>query len=91
MLRFVGESPSVMVDLSGCEDVEVCDLALNAEMNLNATQGISATNATRLNIHDVTIRNLGDADSFGPHGILFSGRNPSRENGVIPGHTDCLG
>jgi PKD domain/Right handed beta helix region len=82
VLHFVGQSPSAMLDLSDCEDAEVSHLTLDAALNTSATQGVYATNARRLNIHHVTIRNLGGADSFGPHGILFSGQNPTREKGV---------
>ena len=82
VLKFVGSAPAVMVDLSGLEDVEICGLTLDGASNPNATQGISASNARRLNIHHATIRNFVKTGTFGPHGVLFSGRNPTREHGV---------
>jgi len=48
-------------------------------------------NSRRLKIHHVTIRNLVKSKAFGPHGILFSGKNPTRENGVTDSEvSDCL-
>ncbi len=82
ILRFVGEAPSSILDLSGCEDVEVSDLTLDGAGNTRAYQGISASNARRLNLHHLTIRNLVKSRSFGPHGVLFSGVNPTRQGGV---------
>ena len=82
VLSFQGESPSVILSLSGCEDVELCHMTLDGQENPNATQGISGGNARRLNLHHLTIRNLVKTGTFGPHGILFSGINPTREGGV---------
>lgn len=82
ILRFAGEKPSSMISLSGCDDVEVCHLTLDGSRNAGARQGISAGNAKRLNLHHLTIRNLVKGPGFGPHGILFSGANPSKERGV---------
>jgi len=82
VLRFVGDTPSVIVSLAGCEDLELCALALDGAENPNATQGISAGNARRLNLHHLGIRNLVKGPGFGPHGILFSGVNPTGEGGV---------
>ena len=90
ILVFKGESPSVIMSLSGREDVEVCNLTLDGEGNPNATQGISAGNARGLNVHHVTIRNLVKSKAFGPHGIYFTGHNPTRERGVTDSRiADC--
>ncbi|MBI4585135.1 MAG: right-handed parallel beta-helix repeat-containing protein [Planctomycetes bacterium] len=89
-LRFAGDKPVVMIDLGGCEDVEVADLTLEAEKNPNVHQGISGSGARRLRIHHVTVRNLVKSNAWGPHGILFSGNNPTRENGVTDSEiSDC--
>ncbi|MBN1346725.1 MAG: right-handed parallel beta-helix repeat-containing protein [Phycisphaerae bacterium] len=82
ILRFVADKPAPMIVLANCDDVELCHLALDGANNANAAQGISAANARRLNLHHLTIRNLVKGQGFGPHGILFSGANPSKENGV---------
>ncbi len=82
VLRFVGETKSSMLSVSGCEDTEVCHLTLDGGMSTNVTQGITGSNARRLHIHHVTIRDIGDTKTFGPHGMLFSGNNPSKEGGV---------
>ena len=81
-VRFVGDKPSVMVRLANCEDVEVAHLTLDGQGNLSVLQGISAGNARRLTLHHLTIRDLAKTKTFGPHGILFTGRNPTRKNGV---------
>jgi hypothetical protein len=82
ILRFAGDSSTVMVDLTGRERVEVCHLTLDGVLNPNAMQGISAGNARHLNIHHVTVRDLVKGSGFGPHGVLFSGQNPTRQHGV---------
>ncbi len=82
MLRFTGEQPAVFMGLSGVKDVEIAHMTLDGADNPNATQGISGSNSKRLNIHHVTVRNLVKGAGFGPHGILFAGINPTRENGV---------
>jgi len=83
LLRFEGKARSVMVDLAGRQDVEVCHLTLDSGSNPNVTQGISAGNARRLDLHHLTIRNLVKTKTFGPHGIYFTGQNPTRKGGVI--------
>ncbi|MCP4640294.1 MAG: PKD domain-containing protein [bacterium] len=82
VLRFAGDALSAMVSVSGCEDTELCHLTLDADMSTNVTQGIEGSNARRVHIHHVTIRDIGDTKTFGPHGIHFTGQNPSRERGV---------
>lgn len=79
---FQGKTPSEMVNLSGLQDVEIADLTLDGENNPSVTQGITAGSAKGLKVHHVTIRNLAKGCGFGPHGVLFSGTNPTRENGV---------
>jgi len=91
VIRFVGERPDVLMRIAGCEDVEVAHLALDAENNRLLVQGISGTSSRRVKIHHVTVRNLVKTKTWGPHGILFSGKNPTRENGVTDSEiSDCL-
>ncbi|MBI2298662.1 MAG: right-handed parallel beta-helix repeat-containing protein [Armatimonadetes bacterium] len=77
-----GEQPGSFVDISGCEDGEVGGIGFDAQGNVKVTQGISGGNARRLLLHDLAIRNLGAAQTWGPHGILFSGNNPTKTGGV---------
>ena len=91
LVHFAGTDPAVMVRLNDCEDVEVAHLALDALNNPNVGQGISGSNARRLRLHHLTIRNLTRSQAFGPHGILFSGGNPTRAGGVTDSEiSDCL-
>lgn len=71
-----------MMDLSGCEDSEVCNLVLDGAENPNVDQGVTAHNARRLCLRGLVIRNLVRGNGFGPHGILFFGVNPTCEQGV---------
>ena len=89
-LNLVCENKEVFVGLDGREGVEIAHMTLDGREQPNATQGIAAGNARRLWIHHVTIRNL-KAETWGPHGILWSGHNPSRERGVTDSRiSHCL-
>jgi hypothetical protein len=90
IVRFAGDKPGVMVDLGGCEDVEVANLTLDGDNNPNAHQGLAGGDARRLRVHHVAVRNLVKSKTFGPHGILFSGINPTKEKGVTDSEiADC--
>jgi len=90
-VRFVGEKPGVLIQIAGCEDVEVAHLTLDGEDNPLVLQGISGSNSRRVKLHHLTVRNLVKAKTWGPHGILFSGTNPTRENGVTDSEiSDCV-
>ena len=82
VLRFVGETPSVFMRLDGVEDVEIGHMTLDGAGNANATQGIAGQDSRRITIHHVTIRDLVKGAGFGPHGIRFTGVNPTRAQGV---------
>jgi hypothetical protein len=82
IVHFAGAKPGVMLSLANCEDVEVAHLTLDAQNNTNVTQGVSGRNARRLQLHHLTIRNVCNSGGFGPHGILFSGINPTHARGV---------
>lgn len=79
---FQGKAPSEIANLSGLQDVEIANLTLDGENNPSVTQGIAASNAKGLTVRRVTIRNLAKGSGFGPHGVLFSGTNPTRDGGV---------
>lgn len=81
-LVFRGDKPTVLVNIVGCQDVELADFTLDGEANPLVQQGIAGSDSRRLSIHHLTIRNLKKSDTFGPHGILFSGNNPTMEHGV---------
>jgi hypothetical protein len=91
IVHYAGAKPGVMISLQDCEDIEVAHLTLDAQNNTNVQQGISAGNARRLMLHHLGVRNLGKGAGFGPHGILFSGVNPTRTSGVTDSEiSDCL-
>lgn len=81
--------PGVLVSFDGCQDVELAQMTLDGQNNPLVHQGIAGGDARRLWLHHLTIRNL-KAKTWGPHAILFSGRNPSMEGGVTDSRiTDC--
>ncbi|MHB1035725.1 MAG: right-handed parallel beta-helix repeat-containing protein [Pirellulales bacterium] len=88
-LVYKGTQPGVLINLAGCEDVELAQMTLDGQNNPLVHQGISGNDSRRLWLHHLTIRNL-KAKTWGPHGILFSGRNPTMEGGVTDSRiTDC--
>ena len=89
-LVYRGAQPSVLIRLADCEDVELAHLTLDGENRPGLHQGISGGNSRRLWLHHLTIRNLANVKTWGPHAILFSGHNPSMEGGVTDSRiTDC--
>ena len=90
ILRFAGDKPSTLIHLEGCEDVEVAGMTLDGANNANAQQGIFAHDARRLRLHHLHIRDLVKGAGFGPHGIYFTGVNPTKRKGVTDGEiADC--
>jgi hypothetical protein len=88
-LVYRGTKAGVLISISGCADVEIAHLTLDGQNNSLVQQGITGGDSRRLWLHDLTIRNL-KAHTWGPHAILFSGRNPSMERGVTDSRiTDC--
>ncbi len=91
ILRYTGHKPGAMIAINQCENLEIAHLTLDGQRNTNAIQGISGGNSHHVYIHHVTIRNLVKGQSYGPHGILFSGTNPTRAAGVHHSEiSDCL-
>ena len=87
-LIYRGEKAGPMISLVDCEYVQVAALTLDGQRNPLVHQGISASNSKHLWLHNLTIRDLVKSDTFGPHGILFSGRNPTMERGVTDSRID---
>jgi hypothetical protein len=89
-LVYKGDKPGVVISISGCEDVEIAHLTIDGQENPLVVQGITGGNSRRLWLHHLTIRNLANTKTWGPHAILFSGRNPTMEGGVTDSRiTDC--
>lgn len=87
-LIYVGTKPTTLLELSGCEDVEVAHFTIDGENNPLVNQGIGGGNARRLWLHHLTVRRL-NAKTFGPHGMIFAGTRPTPENPAgRPGITD---
>ncbi len=81
-ILYRGTQPHTLVSIAGCQDVEMASLTLDGEDNPLVTQGIAGGDSRRVWLHHLTICNLVKSDTFGPHGILFSGNNPTMERGV---------
>jgi parallel beta-helix repeat protein len=79
---YAGGKPASMIDIEGCENLEIAQLTLDGRKNPLIHQGISGSRSRRLWLHDLGIRNLADVKTWGPHAILFSGRSPTMEGGV---------
>lgn len=91
LLIYSGDKPVPFITVSGCEDVEIADLALDGRLRPLGQDGIRATNSRRLLLHHLTIRNLAKGESSFIHGIMFSGHNPTMERGVTDSVIrDCL-
>ena len=79
-----------LVSIVGCQDVEVAHLTLDGQDNPFVSEGVAGSDSRRVSLHHLTICNLAKSDAFGPHGILFSGHNPTMERGVTDSTiSDC--
>lgn len=89
-LVYRGRRPTVLVRFGRCRDVELAGLTLDGNSDPLVQQGIAGGDASRLWIHRVTIRDLVKSKAWGPHGILFSGENPTMRGGVTDSRiSDC--
>ncbi len=89
-LVYRGATPAVLVLVVGCEDVELAHMTLDGKGSPWLQQGISGGDSRRLWLHHLTIRNLANIRTWGPHAILFSGHNPTMQRGVTDSRiTDC--
>ncbi len=90
VLRFTGDRPAALIRLSDCEGVEVSAMTLDGAGNPNATAGVFGSNARKLAVHLLTIKDLVKSQQFGPHGVHFSGIDPTAEKGVTDSEiSDC--
>jgi hypothetical protein len=92
-LRYRGGPGGAVVELRGIRDAGLCHLTLDggSEKGPYAAQAIVAADAARLTIHHVTIEHFPAHGSFGPHGILFVGENPTNARGVTDSVVaDCV-
>lgn len=90
LVIYKGSKPGTFLKIHGCKDVEIAHMTLDGRNDPMVHQGITGGKSRRLWLHHLTIRNL-KADTWGPHAILFSGRNPTMEDGVTDSRiTDCL-
>lgn len=88
-LVYKGNQPGNLVSFNGCADVEIARMTLDGQNNPLVNQGITGSDSRRLWLHHLSIRNL-KAKTWGPHAILFSGRNPGLEGGVTDSRiSDC--
>ncbi|MDA1190628.1 MAG: right-handed parallel beta-helix repeat-containing protein [Candidatus Poribacteria bacterium] len=91
VLRFTGEDEASVLNLTGRGRVEIANLTIDGNRNPNAAHGVSASNAHRLYLHHLTIRDFVPTDGFGPLGIYFTGNNPTKANGVTDSEiADCM-
>lgn len=89
-LVYTGDKASVLVNFHDCEDVELAHLAVDARQSPLVHQGISGGRSRKLWLHHLAIRNLASVETWGPHGILFSGHNPTCAGGVTDSKiSDC--
>lgn len=90
ILHFTGTNPAPMMDLSGCEDTQVAGMTLDGRENPKVQQGVFASNAQRLRLRNLRIANLVKSEAFGPHGVYFTGSNPTGKVGVTDSEiTEC--
>ena len=71
VLQYVGTTADCFLSLHSVSDVTVAGLTLDGENSGKVSQGISAGNASKIVLRNLTIQNLGKTDGWGPHGILF--------------------
>jgi hypothetical protein len=81
-LVYKGKQTSSLIDISDCDNLELAHMALDGKLSRLVNQGITATKSQRLWLHHLTVRNLANINTWGPHGILFTGHNPSMTGGV---------
>jgi len=79
---YAGSKPGSMIEIEGCQDLEVAQLTLDGRKNPLIFQGIVGSRCRRLWLHDLGIRNLVGTKTRGPHAVLFSGRSPTMDGGV---------
>ena len=64
-LVYEGGKPASMIEIQGCEDLEIAQLTLDGRKSPFIHQGISGSRSRRLWLHDLGIRNLANIKTWG--------------------------
>lgn len=91
IIHWSGEKAAPFITLRDCEEVEIARLTLDGRERPLGQDGIRGGNCRRVFLHHLTIRNLAKGPSAFVHGIMFSGRNPTMEEGVTDSRiSECV-
>ena len=71
VLLYVGTSQDNILSLYSVSDAFVTGLTLDGNNSALVNQGIAASAGTGIHLENMTIRNIGNTSTWGPHGILF--------------------
>src|SRR5206468_10574563 len=69
--RRSGTPSTPLLGITNVANVELTAFTLDGNNNTRATNGINASAASNLNLHDLAVKNLAIKSGFAPHGILF--------------------
>ncbi len=72
VLRFTGTAPAPMIEAVGVSGLTLENLVLDGADNPMATQGVVVSDASRVGIRELVVRNFTAKDGFGPHGVFFA-------------------
>lgn len=72
VLRPTPNRASSAIEIVNVQHTKISHFTIDAINSKNCSQGIEASDSSRLHIHDIKVANLIENDSFGPHGIYFS-------------------
>lgn len=84
VLRYVGTTADCFLSLHSVSNVTVTGLTLDGENSGKVSQGISAGDASKIVLKNLTIRNIANTGGWGPHGILFG---PAVTDSIITNNT----
>jgi parallel beta-helix repeat protein len=71
-LKFIGNTSTSLLNLDGVSNVALSGFTLDGNNSAKASQGIFSQNASKLNLSNLAVQNLGATSGFAPHGIYFS-------------------
>ncbi len=71
-LKFIGNTATSLLNLDGVSNVAVSGFTLDGNNSTEASQGIFSQNASKLNLSNLAVQNLGANAGFAPHGVYFS-------------------
>src|SRR5439155_2035015 len=72
VLRYTGTTSLPMVSVEGVNNVSLSNLGFDANNNANASQGIYAGTASKINLNNLKLSNFSASAGFGPHAIYFA-------------------